>query len=219
MPKKPTVILADDHKIFRQGIKSLIMHKGIGDIIAEASNGSELLELLKNLTPDLIIMDISMPEIDGIDAAKIILKENPTQKILALSMYSEEDYYYKIIEVGFKGYIIKDAGIDELENAIKTVLSGNNYFSNELLQKIINNFGVEKNEKKKVEKQKNSLSDREIEVLKLICQGKNNNEIATKLFISPQTVKGHRRSLLSKTACNNTASLVIYAVKNNLIQV
>ena len=214
-----TIILADDHKIFRQGVKSLIIHKGIGDVIAEASDGSELIELIKEQTPDLIIIDLSMPKVDGIDAAKLILKENPEQKMLALSMYSEEDYYYKVIEVGFKGYITKDAGIEELENAIKAVLAGNSYFSNELLQKIINNFGKEKKEKIRVEKQKNILSKREIEVLELICQGKNNKKIADALFISPQTVKGHRRNLLAKTNCNNTASLVIYAVKNNFIEI
>jgi DNA-binding NarL/FixJ family response regulator len=206
------IILTDDHKIFRESLKKLLTAELIADVIAEASNGKELLDLLETNNPDLIIMDISMPVMDGVEAAQLITKKYPNQKILTLSSFGDEKYYYKMVEAGVKGFVLKNSGISELEHAIKEVVSGGNWFSNELLQKVIIN--ISKSSNKNVE-----FSDREIEVLKLICDGLTNDQIAEKINLSPDTVKWHRNNLLSKTNCNNTAALIIYAIKNQIISI
>jgi DNA-binding NarL/FixJ family response regulator len=208
------IILVDDHKIFRDSIKSLITIEEIAEIIAEAGNGVEFLKLLKKHQPDLVLMDISMPQMDGVEATIEALKINPEIKILALSSFGDEEYYYKMINAGVKGFVLKNAGIEELELAINTVMDGDSYFSNELLRRIIANIGV----KTKLPKSE-ELSDREIEVLQEICNGLTNNEIADKLNISAETVKGHRSKILAKTNSKNTASLVMYAIKNKMIEV
>ncbi|WP_075590352.1 response regulator transcription factor [Labilibacter marinus] len=210
------LFLVDDHLIFREGLKNLIEIEGIGTVVGESSNGKDFLENFEKSSPDLILMDISMPIMDGIEATKKAIKVMPDLKIMALSMNGDEEYYYKMIEAGVKGFLLKDSGIREIEKGIKAVLDGDSYFSNELLRRIITNLG------KPVEKktgEKELLSSREHEVLVEICNGLTNEEIATKLFISAQTVKGHRSSLLSKTNCKNSASLVMYAIKNKLVEI
>ncbi|TLX72159.1 response regulator transcription factor [Labilibacter sediminis] len=209
------LFLVDDHLIFREGLRNLIEIEGVGKIVGEASNGKEFLDKVEELQPDLVLMDISMPIMNGIEATKIAVERNPNLKVMALSMNGDEEYYYKMIEAGVKGFLLKDSGIKEIEKAISAVLGGDCYFSNELLRRIINNIG------KPMDKQKESkslLSNREIEVCREICNGLTNEEIAEKLFISAQTVKGHRSSLLSKTNCRNSASLVMYAIKNKIIE-
>ena len=214
--KKPDIIIVDDHLIFRQGLKSLVTFENIATVIGEASNGIEFIELLSNLKPDLVLMDIDMPRMNGMEATQKALELMPDLKIIAFSMFSDEEYYYKMIDVGVKGFILKSSGISELEKAIQDVMMGESYFSNELLRKIINNFG-HKTPNKPTENI--SLTARETEVLKQICFGLNNNEIAEKLFISAKTVKSHRANLLEKTKCKNTPGLILYAVKNKIIKV
>jgi len=207
--------LVDDHLIFREGLRNLIELEGIGKVVGESSDGKHFLQHFKKEDPDLVIMDISMPVMDGIEATKQAIKMNPELKILALSMNGEEEYYYKMIEAGVKGFLLKKSGIKEIERAIETVLAGESYFSNELLRKIIYNIGKPVGTSSS---EKNSLSKREIEVLKEICNGLTNEEIADKLFISALTVKGHRSNLLSKTNCKNSASLVMYAIRNKFVK-
>ncbi len=211
---KNKIIIVDDHKIFRDGIKSVITIEGIADVIADAGNGKEFLELLKTHEPDLVLMDISMPVMNGVEATKKALEIYPDIKFLALSSFGDEEYYYKMIDAGVKGFILKDVGIAELEVAINEVLEGGSYFSNELLRRIIANVS-----KKKLETSSKLLSKRELEILTEICNGHTNVEIAEKLNISPDTVKGHRSKVLSKTDCKNSASLVVYAIKNKLIEI
>jgi len=204
------VILVDDHKLFRNGLKFILGEiEGI-EVIAEASNGKEFLELLKYFSPDLILMDISMPEMNGVEACKIALEENPNLKILILSMFGEDAYYNTMIELGVKGFILKDTDNSELRTAIQTILNGNSYFSQELLLKIIRN----KNSTPAIK-----LSRRESEILALICKGLSTIQISDQLHISHRTVERHRASLLSKTESSNSISLAIYAIKNNLIQI
>ncbi len=212
--KKITIFLVDDHLIFREGLRNLIEIEGIGDVVAEAGNGQEFLDKLENVNPDLVLMDISMPVMNGIEASQKAIEKYPELKIMALSMNGDEGYYYKMIEAGVKGFLLKDSGIKEIERAIYTVVDGDSYFSNELLRRIITNL---KNPVNKSGDDKDLLSKREIEVLVEICNGLTNDEIADKLFISSQTVKGHRSSLLSKTNCKNSASLVMYAIKNEFV--
>ena len=211
----PNIIVVDDHLIFRQGLKSILSAEKIANVIGEASNGAEFIELLSHLRPDVVLMDIDMPFMNGIDATEKALELIPDLKIIAFTMFSDEDYYYKMIDRGVKGFILKTSGINELESAIKNVMVGESYFSNELLRKIISNFG-RKNEPKNFKNE--GLTDREIEVLKYICQGLNTDAIAQKLYISPKTVKSHRSNLLEKTVSKNTPELIFFALKNKIIE-
>ncbi len=212
---KIKVFLVDDHKIFREGLKNLIELEEVGEIVGEAGNGKDFLDRLETIQPDLVLMDISMPVLNGIETTKLALEKYPDLKIIALSMHGDEEYYYKMIEAGVKGFLLKDGGIKEIERAIYAVHEGDSYFSHELLRRIITNINKPaKKEKEEAE----LLTKREIEVLHEICNGLTNDEIAEKLFISAQTVKGHRSSLLSKTNCRNSASLVMYAIKHKLIE-
>lgn len=213
--KKPDIIIVDDHMIFRQGLKSLITIENIATVIGEASNGATFIELLRTLTPDLVLMDIDMPHMNGMEATQNALEIMPELKIIAFTMFSDEEYYYKMINLGVKGFILKSSGINELEKAIHDVMEGESYFSNELLRKIINNFG-RKNTNNTVKKA--GLTSREKEILQQICLGLTNEEMAQKLFISPKTVKSHRSNLLEKTGCKNTPGLILYAVKNKLVE-
>ncbi|HEX2936928.1 MAG TPA: response regulator transcription factor [Bacteroidales bacterium] len=206
------VLLADDHKIFRESLRKMLVSEGIADVLAEAADGKQLLDLLEEYTPDVVIMDISMPVMDGVETSKKALQKNPHLKILTLSSFGDEKYYYKMVEAGVKGFVIKSSGISELEQAITEIHEGGCWFSNELLRKVIVNIG-------KLPAKEMEISDREIETLKLICDGLTNDQIAEKLHLSPETIKWHRNNLLSKTGCNNTAALVMYAIKNGLIQI
>lgn len=214
---KIKIFLVDDHEIFRDGIKSLITNEGLGDVIGEAGNGLEFITKLGDQTPDLILLDIDMPVMTGTEAANIVLKKNPNLKILTLTMFGDEKHYYEMVDAGVKGFILKTSGINELEEAINTVSKGGSFFSNEILCRIISNF--RKEEPKSIEIENTKLTPREVEVLKLICKGMTNEKIAEQLNLSAQTVKGHRTNLLDKTNSNNTASLVIYAIKNRFIEV
>ena len=211
----PRIIIVDDHLIFRQGLKSLLTTENIALVIGEASNGKEYLELLSNLRPDLVLMDIDMPHMNGMEATQKSLDLFPELKIIAFTMFGDEEYYYKMIDLGVKGFILKSSGINELEKAINEVKQGESYFSNELLRKIIKNLG-RKNEEKITKDA--AFTAREMEVLQHICLGLNNEEIAEKLFISPKTVKSHRSNLLEKTGCKNSSVLILYALKNRIIE-
>lgn len=215
-PSKPTLIIVDDHLIFRQGLTSLINLENIATVIGEASNGIEFLSLLTHLKPDLVLMDIDMPHMNGMEATRKAIELIPDLKIIAFTMFADEEYYYKMIELGVKGFILKSSGIQELEKAVHDVMMGESHFSNELLRKIINNLG-NNNHKKTVGNC--GLTTREMEVLRHICLGLNNDEIAEKLFISAKTIKSHRSNLLEKTNCKNTPALILFAVKNKLIEV
>ena len=213
--KRPDIIIVDDHLIFRQGLKSILALHNIANVIGEASNGSEFIRLLSDLKPDLVLMDIDMPTMDGFDATENAMKLVPELKIIAFTMFSDEEYYYKMIDRGVKGFILKTYGINELQNAIKKVMSGDSYFSNELLMRIIKNFGQLN---KIIPLKHDKLTPREIDVLQQICLGLSTDEIAAKLFISPRTVKSHKSNLLEKTVCKNTPSLILYAKKNKIVE-
>jgi len=212
--KKPNIIIVDDHMIFRQGLIALISGQNLATVIGEASNGKEYLELLVDLKPDLVLMDIDMPHMNGVEATEKSLEMMPDLKIIAFTMFSDEDYYYKMIDLGVKGFILKTSGIVELQNAIRQVMSGESYFSNELLRKIINRIGRKTKENAA---EKITLTERELEILQHICLGLNNEEIAKKFFISAKTVKRHKANLLEKTMCKNTPSLILFAIKNKLV--
>lgn len=214
--KKPTIIIVDDHLIFRQGLKSIISQENFANVIGEASNGLEFLELLSSRKPDVVLMDIDMPHMNGLEATEKAMKLMPDLKIIAFTMFGDEEYYYKMIDRGIKGFILKTSGIGELENAIRDVMLGESYFSNELLRKIITHFS---NKNNVVDSIVNSLTERELEILQHICQGLSNEEIGNKLFISPKTVKSHKSNLLEKTNSKNIQGLILFAIKNKIVDV
>jgi len=216
LTEKPNIIIVDDHLIFRQGLKSIITLENIANVIGEASNGIELIQLLTHLKPDVVLMDIDMPHMNGLEATEKAIEIMPDLKIIAFSMFSDEEYYYKMIDRGVKGFILKTSGINELENAIQNVMMGDSYFSNELLRKIITHYGRTTTTKSS---NHDNLTGREIEVLQQICLGLSTDEIAEKLFISPKTVKSHKSNLLEKTVCKNTPALILFAIKNKLVEI
>lgn len=207
------IIITDDHRMFRESLRKILTIEKVAEVIAEASNGVELLELLDEHKPDIILMDISMPEMDGIEATKKAIEKQPTVKVLTLSSFGDENYYYNMLEAGAKGFVLKNAGILELQNAIIEVSKGGSWFSSELIQKVISKLNS------KTKQVPTILSEREIEILKLICESYTNEQISKKINLSFDTIKWHRANIMSKTNCSNTASLVLYAIKNKIIEV
>ncbi len=216
LTRKPKVIIVDDHQIFRQGLISIFTNENIATVIGEASNGKEFINLLTHIKPDLVLMDVDMPLMNGMEATQKALEMMPNLKIIAFTMYGDEEYYFKMINLGVKGFILKSSGIDELQEAISSVMKGDTYFSNDMLRKVINNF---KQENEKDFLKYTGLSDREIEVLQQICLGLTAEEIGKKLCISPKTVKSHKSNLLEKTECSNTPKLILFAIKNKMVDV
>ncbi|MDR2571500.1 MAG: response regulator transcription factor [Oscillospiraceae bacterium] len=208
-----SIVLVDDHTLFRNGLKTLISTFGDYEVVAEASNGVEFLEILDYIIPDIVLLDISMPVMDGLTAISLALEKQPKLKIIVLSMYGEEEYYHKMSNVGAKGFLLKDSTIDEVQAALDTVYQGKHYFSQELLMNIVSTRQLANNESFSIE-----LSEREQEILILISRGMSNNDIADTLFISKRTVEKHRANLLEKTGCNNTATLVIWAIRNKIVK-
>jgi len=212
--EKISLILVDDHQLFREGLHLLLGNLNEIETIREASNVDELFVLLKQNVPDIIFMDIDLPGTNGIDITRQVLKRYPEIKIIALSMYGDEDYYTLMIEAGAKGFILKNSGFDDVETSIKKVMAGKNYFSQEILTGILSSINRKKQPIKTTE-----LSDREIEILYQICKGLSNQEIADILNISKRTVDKHRENILSKSGTKNTAGLVMYAIKNGVVEI
>jgi DNA-binding NarL/FixJ family response regulator len=211
---KIRIIITDDHQLFRNGLKILLDSIPEFEVVGEASNGEEFLKLIKTIQADIALMDINMPELDGIEATRTGLKLYPLINIIALSMYGEEEYYYKMVDAGAKGFILKDSDINEVKEAINTVYKGGSYFSQELLYHVIQKIKHREHESKTA-----NLSKREREILFKICEGLSNQEIADTLFISKRTVDKHRANLLGKTNSKNTASLILFAIRNKLIEI
>lgn len=211
---KRKVIIVDDHTLFRNGLRILLNTLEDYQVVAEAANGKQFLELLEKSMPDLVLLDINMPVMDGIEAATIAQKLYPDLKIITLSMYGEEDYYYKMVNAGVKGFVLKNSDIKEVKTALDVVYDGGSFFSSELLQNLVNSL---KSSSKSKEFHA-ELSEREMEILILICQGLSNQEIGDKLFISKRTVDKHRANILEKSESKNTAQLVVYAIKNKLVE-
>lgn len=218
MENKIRIIIVDDQKIFRKGILLLLIDMPDVKVIAEASNGQEFLELLKNHEADLVLMDIKMPVMDGIEATKAALQQYPDLKILVVSMYGEEEYLVSMLEAGVKGFVLKTVEEEELQRAIRTIMEGKNYFSQELLGTIAKSFINKTAEKTEEDILISTLTPREIEVIKLIAQGFTIREIAKRLDISSRTVDGHKSNIFEKTKTESSVQLVTFAIKHNLVQ-
>jgi len=209
------IILVDDHALFREGIKLLIEMEQIGRVVAEAANGKSFLELLNNHSPDLAILDIDMPVMDGLEATRKALAQMPDLKILVLSMHGNQEYYSDFVDAGVKGFTLKTAGKTELETAIRTILAGNTYFSQELLLKIISDLNTANRQVNVTDVY--DITDRELETLRWLGKGLSIPDIAGQMFLSPKTIEAYRSKLLLKTETKNTLALVLFAIKNKLI--
>jgi len=205
------IIVVDDHIIFRKGLQTILNEIDIVKVVGEASNGNELLDLLKNQETDIIFMDIKMPYMDGVEATRKVLAKYPHIKIVALTMFEEISYFNQMIEAGASGFLLKKTTTQELEKAIKLVLLDESYFSEEFMS------SVNKYIKPKQKDSSIQLTDREQEVLELICKGFSNAEIAKMLGVSSRTVDGFRAKLFEKTGAKNAPNLVMFALKNGLI--
>jgi DNA-binding NarL/FixJ family response regulator len=212
------IILADDHRIFRDGLKSLLTDADFIDVIGEASGGQELLDLLTTLTPDIVIVDITMPGLSGIEVANRISCRYPDIRILVLSMHTHEEFVINAIKAGAKGYLSKDTSRDELLDAIRILYHGGECFGKLVSETFMKSY-VRKVRSESVLLENKILTHRELELLKLVATGLSNQEIAERLFISPKTVDCHKGNIMQKLKLKNTAEMVLYAVKNKLIEV
>jgi DNA-binding NarL/FixJ family response regulator len=210
---KYKVIIVDDHEIYRLGLKLLLNMMSTVNVVGEASNGQIFLELLETQKADIIFMDVNMPVLDGIDATEIALKKYPDLKIIALTTLEECKYFNKMIYAGAEGFMLKNSGFLDFQNAIEKIMKGGNYFSDEIIANFTKEV-VAKKEKHEIP----VFSKRELQVLGLICKGYSNEQIGKILFVSSRTVERYKTNLISKSKTNNTINLVLFAVKNKIIE-
>jgi DNA-binding NarL/FixJ family response regulator len=211
---KNQVLLVDDHKLFRKGLRMLVDSLDQFEVCGEACNGLEMLTLLDQGRPDIVVLDIAMPEMDGMKAAKQALQKFPDLKIITISMYGDREHYFKMVDAGVKGFLLKNSEFEEVKMALDAVVVGGTYFSRELLMNLVNTMKGDREDLPA----DSPLSEREKKVLLLICKGKSTQEIAVILDLSKRTVDSHRAKILSKTGSRNTASLVAYAIEERLIK-
>lgn len=217
MSNRIRVVLADDHAIFRNGVKSLLENEQDIEIIGEAYDGFEAIEKVKNLSPDVIMIDISMPGLSGIDSAEIMHKQYSQTKALILSMHNSDDYILKAVECGAYGYLLKDTTKDEMLKALRAVAAGEKYFTGTVSNIIINGY-LNKVSKGDDKAEKNLLSRKEKLILKHIVDGMNSREIAEKLELSVRTVDNHRANMMRKLNVRNAAEMVKLAIEQKLIE-
>jgi len=210
--KNTTILIADDHDIIIDGIKSMISSSPNVEIIGEARNGKEAIEKANTLNPDVILMDISMPEVTGIEATIIITKKFPQIKIIALTHHENDIYILQMFKAGASGYLLKNSRKAELLEAIKCVIDGKKYFSNKIADLIASE--IYENTEEKV-----LLTSREREIIKLVANDLNNYQIAEGLGISLRTAETHRRNIMRKLKVNTVVALIRYAVKNDLVEI
>lgn len=210
------IVLVDDHSLFRTGLAGLLSRRDDFNVVADYGSGEEFLANIDNLDVDVVFMDISMPGIDGAETTRRALALRPTMRIITLSMFGDDHYYTRMVESGASGFLLKDSDIDEVYSAVESVVAGDSYFSNALLGSLTRHMMPLTPE---VFTDEDALSNREIEILLEVCKGLSNQEIADKLFISKRTVDKHRANILEKTGCKNTANLVVYAIKNHLVEI
>jgi len=208
------ILLADDHKITREGLRSLISKQSDMKVVAEAENGRDAVGLAKELRPDVIIMDVSMPDLNGIEATKQILSESENVKVVALSMHSDNLFVSEMLKSGASGYMLKDCAFEELDRAIREVVRGNTYLSPMISGVVVEDYLRKLNKSDSGES--SILSNREREVLQLLAEGQSTKQIGLKLFISAKTVETHRRQIMNKLDMYTVAELTKYAIRKGL---
>jgi len=218
--KKIRILIADDHSIVRQGLRALFQSVPEFSIIGEAANGEELVDLAASLQPDVAIVDISMPELNGIEATRILKENNSGARILILTIHDEEEYVSQMIRAGADGYVLKDTDKDELFMAVRAVAAGGRFFSPGISKLIIDEFVKQARDPYAARLPSSQLlTRRESEILRYIAQGVTSKKIAEKLFLSIRTVNTHRTNLMQKLNIHDTAGLVRYAIQNGMVDV
>ncbi|MBC7916046.1 MAG: response regulator transcription factor [Pyrinomonadaceae bacterium] len=208
------IIISDDHQLFRVGIANLLSSSPEIEIVAQAENGLEAIEKAKNLKPDVVIMDLTLPIINGVEATRILHKELPETRILVLSMHAEKNYIKEALEAGAAGYLFKDCTYDQLIEAINSVCQGKNYLSEKITEVLIHDY-LSKDGQIQINSQ--DLSERESEILKLVAEGKSTREISEKLFISIKTVGTHKQHIFEKLNFKSISDLIKYAIKKGIV--
>ncbi|MEW6306334.1 MAG: response regulator transcription factor [Verrucomicrobiota bacterium] len=213
-----TVLLADDHVVVRQGLRVLLESDPELVVVAEADTGRQAVQLAKKHLPDVVVMDIAMPVMNGLEATRQIMRESPSSKVLILSSYDDTEYVSRLTEAGAVGYLVKHSASNELLAAIREVRKGNAYFSPSISRRMINNFRDAFYKRRPAEKQGEHLTSREGQVLQLIAEGRANKQIAEDLAISIKTVEKHRQQVMNKLHIHEVAGLTRYAIAKGIIQ-
>jgi DNA-binding NarL/FixJ family response regulator len=219
MKKQITVLLADDHTVVREGLRTLLEAEGDIKVIGQAQTGRQAVDLAKKLFPEVVVIDIAMPLLNGLEATRQILKAVPLTKVLILSAYSDDEYIEQAIGTGAAGYVLKQTSPEDLSKAIREVQKGNTFFSSFISKRIHDHYQKISNVGKLIKKKGAELSSREIEVLQLIAEGKANKQTAAELGISIKTVEKHRQRLMEKLKIHDTASLTRYSLAKGLIEI
>ena len=216
--QKIKVLLADDHTVVRQGLRSLLAAEEDIEIVGEAESGRQAVQMAKKLLPDVIVMDIAMPLLNGLEATRQITKELPSSKVLILSSYNDDEYVQQLTEAGAVGYLIKQSAANELLKAIRETQKGNAYFSPSISRRLLERYRQAFISGQPVRKTAEHLTSREAEVLQLIAEGKANKQMAGELCISIKTVEKHRQQLMNKLNIHDVAGLTRYALAKGIIE-
>ena len=210
------ILLGDDHGIVRRGMRALLETEADMSVVGEAADGLEVLRLCDELRPDVLVLDIAMPRLNGIDVAERAVKHNPALKVLFLSMYADESYVLRALSTGAKGYLLKDATEQDLVPALRTVAQGRPFFSSAISAMLLTDY-MRHLQQRGQEDSYRLLTDREKEVLQLLAEGRTNKEVAALLDVGVSTVETHRANLMQKLGLHNTAEIVLYAVRKSLV--
>jgi len=214
--KKLRVLLADDHGVVRKGLRFLLESEPDLEVVGEAADGRQAVDMTSELHPDIVVMDIAMPRLNGIDATSQIVKQHPDVGVIMLSMYSDEEYLVRTLTAGAKGYLLKDSAETDLVSAVHSVRDGKPFFSPAITKTLLDDY-VRRLQQRGLSDTYELLSDREREVLQLLAEGKTNKEVATLFNLSTHTVETHRTHIMQKLNLHNTAEIVLYAVRKKII--
>jgi len=210
------VLLADDHGIVRKGLRFLLDRQPGMEVVGEAADGRDAVRLAETVSPDVVIMDVAMPSLNGIEAAAQMTRRNPRIRVIMLSMHSDEDYLLSALNAGAKGYLLKDSAEEDLVRAIESVHRGTSFFSPSIAKTMMDDY-MRYLQQRNLQDSYELLTEREREVLQLLAEGKSNKEVASLLEISVYTVETHRLHLMQKLNLHNTAEIVLYAVRKKII--
>jgi DNA-binding NarL/FixJ family response regulator len=214
------ILIADDHELFRRGLRMVLEDEADIEVVAEAGDGQAAIELAREHAPDVVVMDVRMPTVSGIEATRRIKEEEPGTRILMLTISDEEDDLYEAIKAGANGYLLKEISIDEISGAVRSIHSGQSLISPSMASKLLDEFAaIVRKQEQKQELPAPKLTPREMEVLQHVAQGMNNREIARALFISENTVKNHVRNILEKLHLHSRMEAVVYAVREKLLRI
>jgi len=216
--QKITVLLADDHTLMRQGVRALLQAQSDIVIVGEAGTGRQAVERTKLLKPDVVVMDIAMPLLNGLEATRRILKQNPSSRVLILSTYSDDEYVHQLTEAGAAGYLLKDSAVTDLVKAIREVHQGRSYFSPPIARRLMEHFRERFVRGVPVRQRTDVLTPRETEVLQLIAEGKANKQIAAELGLGIKTIEHHRQQVMNKLNIHDIATLTRYAISKGIVE-